>query len=343
VGVLVPEHLEPWHHYFTATWREYGYADALVAVTAGLVTLGYAAWRRGGWLARVILLWFLLPYAVMSLGTSKLLHYTYPFVPPLALGGGLACAFGLHALRGILGSRIDGALRRRLPRSSAWTVAPLAQGALLTLGGIFVALGAWTAVAGPVVLEIDGVRVFRNGSVIRPLVLTALCFGLTTWGRRVGPVAAVAVLLLVLPLDRYVENARRVVTTHHPLREIRDCVVEVQRTSPDVRRGVLRATGDILRPSYYYYMRHAGPWRIADPPHDGAALAGALARGAAMPVVVTYGKYRELAREDRSAPAGVLVEPDVAILLPGPFESCVPRAVRAGAQPIESSARDALR
>ena len=136
---------------------------------------------------------------------------------------------------------------------------------------------------------------------------------------------------------------RRVVTTHHPLREIRDCAVEVQRTSPDVRRGVLRATGDILHHSYYYYMRHAGPWRIADPPHDGAALTGALAGAATMPVLVTYGKYRELAREDRSAPAGVLVEPDVAILLPGPFESCVPLAVRAGAQPIESSARVALR
>ena len=41
-------------------------------------------WPEGA----VVLLWGALPLALISIGTSKLYHYAYPFLPPAALAGG---------------------------------------------------------------------------------------------------------------------------------------------------------------------------------------------------------------------------------------------------------------
>ena len=335
-GVLIPEHLQPWHHYFTATWREFRYAHALLAVLAGLVVLVHAAWRRGEWLPRVLLLWFALPFAVMSLGTSKLLHYAYPFIAPLALGGGLACALGLRALMGGPGARVSAAVRERVPALVAWARKPAAQRVLLVAGVVLLALGAVTAIAGPLEIERQGVRLFRSGSVARPVVLGVVCLGLTSWGRRRGIGFGLAVLLLVLPIDRYVENVRRVGSVYHPLRAIRDCTLVVARTSPGVGRGMLRATGDVLHHSYFYYMRHAGPWLVADPPANRDAILRSLGPGETRPVFVT--RAIEAALPRHVPVRGVLVEENVAVLLPGPFESCIPGALAAGARPLGAPA-----
>src|SRR5262249_19639960 len=67
---------------------------------AGLVRLLMAAMRGESWLARLVLAWFVLPLVAISFGTSKLLHYAYPFWPPIALGAGLAAATLLNAARG---------------------------------------------------------------------------------------------------------------------------------------------------------------------------------------------------------------------------------------------------
>ena len=38
----------------------------------------------------MILLWFAVPIALISLPTSKLYYYAYPFLPPVGLGGRLS-------------------------------------------------------------------------------------------------------------------------------------------------------------------------------------------------------------------------------------------------------------
>jgi 4-amino-4-deoxy-L-arabinose transferase-like glycosyltransferase len=342
-GVLHPEHLAPWHAYFTWTWRELGMAHVRLLVVAGLGCLAYVAWRRSGepgtgqqqkmtgWLARLMLLWWLLPYVVMSLGTSKLLHYAYPFIPPLALGGGLACVMALQAYRsGALGraaARLGQPLRDRL----VWADTRGAQLLLVSTGAALVLLAVWTAVDGPLVVHVDGVRVFRNSSVVRPIVVALLCLMLTRWGRRMGLSAAVAAMLILLPVDRYFENVHRILSVRHPLRTIRECAIDVRERVPGLSPGALRASGDVLHHSYYYYMRHTGAWIAADPPSNDVALARALGRDQAMPIFVTTKQYSALMRGHHARPPGVIVEEGVVALLPGPFEVCVPRVIAAGA------------
>ena len=93
------QHLEPWSFYFTETWRHLHRAGTLWLVVAGLVALGVASLRRDAWLPRLVLIWVVVPFTLLSLGTSKLFHYAYPFLPPLGLAAGFAAVLWIHALR----------------------------------------------------------------------------------------------------------------------------------------------------------------------------------------------------------------------------------------------------
>ncbi|MBM3778884.1 MAG: hypothetical protein FJW23_11740 [Acidimicrobiia bacterium] len=90
-GSLDPAHLAPWHYYVTYTWAELGRSGSRWIVLAGLVELKRQAWA-GRPEARLLLWWWWLPIGLMSLGTSKLSHYVYPFLPPLALAAGVMTA-----------------------------------------------------------------------------------------------------------------------------------------------------------------------------------------------------------------------------------------------------------
>ena len=101
-AALDPRHLEPWHYYYSELWRELAFAGSLWISTIGLVVLAHRAWTERPWLARLVLVWWIVPFALMSIGTSKMIHYTYPFLPPIALGAGLAADVLFRAIeRGI--------------------------------------------------------------------------------------------------------------------------------------------------------------------------------------------------------------------------------------------------
>jgi hypothetical protein len=52
---------------------------------------------REEWLeGTLVVFWFALPISLISLGSSKLFHYTYPFIPPLALAAGYLFAWMDH-------------------------------------------------------------------------------------------------------------------------------------------------------------------------------------------------------------------------------------------------------
>ena len=53
----------------------------------------------------VIVYWFVIPVALISVGTSKLHHYLYPFLPPLALAAGFGPAWLLAIGAQLHGSR----------------------------------------------------------------------------------------------------------------------------------------------------------------------------------------------------------------------------------------------
>ncbi|MGE3578678.1 MAG: ArnT family glycosyltransferase, partial [Vicinamibacterales bacterium] len=89
-GVLHPEHLHPWHYYATWLWAELGREGLRLTWGAGLAALVWQGLGQGDWRVRGVLLWWAVPFLLLSAGTSKLFHYAYPFLPPLALGVGLA-------------------------------------------------------------------------------------------------------------------------------------------------------------------------------------------------------------------------------------------------------------
>jgi 4-amino-4-deoxy-L-arabinose transferase-like glycosyltransferase len=96
-------HLKPWSFYLTSMTA--GLLDAGIALltAAGLIFLIARTLRGTAADGGPLLLWLTLPIVLISLGTSKLYHYAYPFLPPLALAGGLAVATVANVVPRVLG------------------------------------------------------------------------------------------------------------------------------------------------------------------------------------------------------------------------------------------------
>jgi hypothetical protein len=89
---LDPTHLQPWHFYFTELWNQLRANGTALLTAAGATALLLNTVRRRWLEGALIVLWFVVPVAAISAGTSKLYHYAYPFLPPVALAGGYAAA-----------------------------------------------------------------------------------------------------------------------------------------------------------------------------------------------------------------------------------------------------------
>ena len=343
---LDQSHLFPWHHYFTHTWREFEYAGIRWICAAGLIALLFHA-RRGQWLARVALIWWLLPFVLMSLGTSKLYHYAYPFLAPLAIGAGavsswlLGIAFQPQRLLGGTGFGRTGWLRPRVARVLVW------------VGAIALLLAAGTAYSGPLHLELGGVRLFSNSSVIRPTIAGVACWIIAGRLDLLLTVGAVVMFVVLTPFGLYQKRLERLHIPDYPIRATRDCVQGVHGSGAPTRDGVLHASGD-LHHGFYYYLRHLGRWRVDTSLHavelylqeperqapvvltkeDYLALGGKLPERASVPPRdSTQGQLdpAPAAGRIRPLPPGILISDYVVILFPGPFERCVTPVVAAGA------------
>ncbi len=96
---LDPGHLHPWNFYYVTMFRQLGYSGTAWLVTAGAVLLLVNTVRQPSLDKLLIVYWFAIPVALISIGTSKLHHYLYPFLPPLALAAGYGPAWLLAATR----------------------------------------------------------------------------------------------------------------------------------------------------------------------------------------------------------------------------------------------------
>jgi hypothetical protein len=91
-------HVQPGPFYverIAATLRQSG---AAMLTAAGLALLFWKAIRARQPDAVTLIVWAVVPLTVMSLGTAKLYHYAYPFLPPLAIGAGCAAALMPRAI-----------------------------------------------------------------------------------------------------------------------------------------------------------------------------------------------------------------------------------------------------
>ncbi len=199
---LDPGHLHPWHFYFTQTWLEIGASHSQVLVGLGLVRLAVAAVRNESWVARLVLVWGLLPTALISAGTSKLLHYEYPFWPLVGLSAGFAFAWILAEVERH-GPAISEWFARLRPRRAAVLSqrSHRVRAVLIGIASVAFALALWTAFVGAVRIEIGGTTIFRNSSFLRPAFVGAVLLWLVQQTRTVLRLVAAFGLALLLPLS----------------------------------------------------------------------------------------------------------------------------------------------
>jgi 4-amino-4-deoxy-L-arabinose transferase-like glycosyltransferase len=127
---LDPTHLKPWGYYFGFVVRELLRSHTLWLVAGGGLLVLWQSLRDEWFEGAILLFWFWLPTAFISLGSSKLPHYLYPFVPPLALWAG----YGVSWAGGMVAERIAPAPRRA---RWAWLAQATAVVLLLAAGPAF--------------------------------------------------------------------------------------------------------------------------------------------------------------------------------------------------------------
>ncbi len=354
-GALDAAHLAPWSAYIEWIWGELVRAGTAWIVAVGLALLLVRAWTGTTMLARLVLLWLVVPITMISMGTSKLPHYAFPFLPPLAIGAGYAVATLVAVITGPLG-----ALDLRWMRSSSIATGghfsrafAIVRGALVVGAAIALAVALWTALDGRMMWNLGGGHRFSNASIARPLVLGAFLLWLGT-----SPLATlhmwVIVPLMVLSIaptyERVVDRLRR---PDHPLSTLRDCALAIQRTSPEAGRSVYNAAHATASHPYFYYLRSLGPWTWADAPADDEVRRRLLGRAQQSPMIVSSEdlgavmlavarpeqRTSELARVALDQPidshqttvSGVTDRDGlVIVVLPGPYQACVSPVVAAG-------------
>jgi 4-amino-4-deoxy-L-arabinose transferase-like glycosyltransferase len=272
---LDPSHVQPWPYYFTQMGDELLRSSAFVMVAVGAALLIFDTIRRRRPEPVVLLLWFGLPLTLMSLGTSKLYHYAYPSLPPIALAGG----FGLAFLARLVGPWIDGAIgsaqtwiARRAPRMAAVARRPAVRAALLAAAALGVALAVTSVVWGPIRVRLVGDVMFKSSGLLRPGLAALVLGGLAGRAQVVGRVLVPAALLSLLSVPDYRETFYRLPEYHraverlldeeHAMRAARDCLLRLQATDGAGRAGIyVDAPNVVLRHEDFYYFRRVRPWK----------------------------------------------------------------------------------
>jgi 4-amino-4-deoxy-L-arabinose transferase-like glycosyltransferase len=317
-----PQHLNPWHYYVTAAYATLLESGSALWVGFGLLVLSIDAVRQKRPDLWIVILWLVLPVTLISLGSSKLYHYFYPYVPPLALAGGYGVAW--------LTSALLGGTARYVGRwtSRDWQPHRGVRLALQAVIGICVGVAIATAVDGVVRIAWGGQVVFRNTSVDRPIVVAALA-GAALGHLRALPAIGMAMLvwlLLPTPLAGYVDNLEQLRAGRHPLRSMGACI---SRITAERQQAGLEAPGvyapvseaAYLHPYFYYLRGSAWHARAA----DHAVITDALTiPGRERPVILDKTRYAEYVEQaGADAPAVVTVDwQNVSLLLPGPYGKC---------------------
>jgi hypothetical protein len=335
---LDPEHLHPWNYYFTETYQRLSDAKAFWLVVAGAVLLVVDTIRRRWAEGLLILMWFAVPVTIMSLGTSKLYHYAYPFLPPVGLAGGYLAS----RLWTFLHPRLDAAMSssRRVAHTIPWTprVAsvlrmPAIRILLLTVATVALGTFAWTLLMGPFNIRPAGMT-FRNSSLLRPAIIAVVLLFVGGQAQVIGRLGIALLILMLLPIPAYRATLRSLPRGSPVVHPARDCVLRVG-SRPDLMASGPRGMyvdgerGDSLpfNHEFYYYFRWVDPW-IRQGETSRSRLLEFMADPAEQrPLLMSASRYHALVRELPAAGTPLLLPrvslPDnVLLVLPGPYAVC---------------------
>ena len=324
---LDPTHLQPWHFYWTTIWARLNDAHITWLAAAGVVTLAVQSFLRRWVDGALVLLWFVLPLALISTGTSKLYHYAYPFLPPLALAVGYLCGL-LLALGPMILGRLVRWVEVRKPFSSQALHAGPVRTALLAIAMIATGVAIYTVVFGPLRISMDGRDVFRSSGVFRPLLLVVIASLLTGATRGAVPVIVAVLVVSLLPLPAYRQLLVRLGSETSPIRAARDCIQRVQQASGGPGIHVSTGRGELPYPMYYSF-RHVRPMVFAEAPGPDDLATFLRDPDSRWPILATEESYQAFrysaARESFQAPGVAAYRDlgkDMVLLLPGPYAAC---------------------
>lgn len=356
---LDPAHVHPWYYYFAELYRNVDAASLSLIVLPGVVVL-VARTIRERWPEGVlVLVWGIVPLGLMSLTTSKLWHYAYPFLPPMALAAGCLPGVLMTTVQPRFMDWVRSAERRvaegRVPRFLAAMRRPAMRTVLLSAADAAVVLGVATVFYGSIRVTVGGVFLFRTSGLFRPWLVALLLALLAGRPTRIAGVAIPLLILGALPVASYSGIVARALVERHPLRSARDCIRQVQLAGPpSMPRGIyVDAPGNILLHEDNFYFRGVRPFERAEPPSDAGLYTALYRRGAQRPVLVSETRYHDLRTalqtgdprladalaEDSGAtqaeilahgsepPPRALNLPLALLLLPGPYDVCGAGAV----------------
>lgn len=327
---LDPAHLHPWHYYFTEIFAQLRASGAVTITGAGLLlmlacSIGYAPVARGPAApdgadattqrrtARLILLWFALPLTLMSLLSSKLYHYAYPFIPPVALAAGYAAAL-VFALVWSLGERPA----RRLDQALGHAVPDVLQrrpvrALLLALAIAAAAIAIGThAAGGRMRIAVGDVVLLRSASALRAwLVAGTMLLLAARAGTALRAGVAAGLVLLLLPVTPYTQALQELPVERHPLRSLGQCLQAVNARAADPAR---RAPGTWVEAAaishiYFYYLRGLGPWQYRwgrKEPSNATVYIHLYLASQATPVLLSSERYEEFTRLANAGDPGLL-------------------------------------
>lgn len=324
-GALDPVHRQPWHFYFSRLWRDLSLVHSQWIVCLGVIFLAVHAWRGTPWLSRLTLIWWAVPFAMLSIGTSKLFHYSYPFLPPLALGAGAAAAALVAAIDRRLAHAGSTAAGRFAVLRSGRQVA--LRRLLLVVAVLALLLALATFLTGRIWWKVGGVQILKNSSTWRPMLIAAVMLWLAGYARVLSRGFAVAAVAIILPVMGYRIKLDRLQNYDHPLRSLRDCAAGFGDRKPETH--VYIPYVPYLSHSYYYYLRPVGPWLQ----HERSATRDELwrrsfAQDEQAMVILSRSDYdrfrRELLAEQPAVkpPLALRIHDELILVTPGPFEAC---------------------
>ena len=222
----------------------------------------------------------------------------------------------------------------------------MARAALIGLAAAAGVAAAWTAVAGPFAVTIGGMgagRISLEWSLVTVYALLFLGGHLRAFLR----LAVTMVLVAMVPVSYYRGEIALAKRVDHPFRAVRECMTAVQKSGVTVGRGVYGSWAEMPHWTYYYYLWRLGEWTVT-PSSRWKRPSGGCGRQASRrrlsSLRANYETLRRRAAERGGGPvadsgrdpmrSGVSLDEQVGLLLPGPFQACLPDVLAAGAQPL---------
>jgi 4-amino-4-deoxy-L-arabinose transferase-like glycosyltransferase len=336
---LDPTHVHPWYWYLQQMWQEFVNERMQGLMVAGFAVLLVQTIRRRWFEGAVVLMWAIIPIAIISAGTSKLYHYAYPFLPPLTLAAGYAVSLvvmlapvPLRKLLAWIEDRAAGSWPALAQRAAATGVRRAAS--LLIVAAAAVALAA--VAIGGLRIVIAGATIFRSSGVLRPVLLIVLLALLTRTSARIVQLVVALVVFNAMPLAAYRGQLEQMPDGKHPMRTAAECVQRVQAESGAPPPGILIDVPEGIWHPLYYYFRRVQPLTQAPTPLDPAITRDLSDAASPRPVLISDTIWREYVAQQaalRGSAGDLPLSPPMVsflntlLLLPGPYAACSSEAV----------------